>query len=297
MSSRVRLALGAATALLALATPVRAAEVLLLKSGEGPQYDEAVAAFRAEVGASVVEMTVDEGTTVSAVAGRAASDGARVVAAMGARAAAVSVGAKLPVVAFMVLQESAVPKTPGVVGVTLAPPAGALLETVLRVAPRAKKVGLLYDGKHNESEAAALDAAARDRGLTLVATRVSDARGAVTALEGLRVDALVLIPDATVVSKAFLQVLVTQSFERHLPVVCYSESFVKLGLLAAQAPSYSGNGRAAAAEVKRALAGGARAATSGGPTVLVVNAGSARRLGLSLPESMLRPPTVVVGGP
>lgn len=284
-------------AIATIATPARAADVLLLRSGDGPQYDEAVAAFRAELGQPVAEMAVDESTTLSAVGTRAASEGARVVAAVGARAAAVSVGAKLPVVAFMVLQESAIPQAPGVVGVTLAPSAPSLLETVLRVAPRSKKVGLLFDGKHNEAEAKALELAAKERGLTLVATRVSDARSAVSALESLAVDALVLIPDATVVSKAFLQVLVARSFERHLPVVCYSESFVKLGLLAALAPSYSGNGRAAAAAVARTLAGGPRGDTVGGPTVLVLNAGSARRLGLTLPPALLRPPTVVVGGP
>lgn len=289
-------AVSAAALLAALALPARAAEVLLLRSGEGPQYDEAVTGFLAELGAPVTEMVVDESTTLSAVATRATGEGARVVAAVGARAAAVAVGARLPVVTFMVLQESAVPAGPGVVGVTLAPSAAALLETVLKVAPRSKRVGVLFDSKHNEAEAALLDAAARERGLTLVATRVSDARSAVSALDSLQTDALVLIPDATVVSKAFLQVLVARSFERQLPVVCYSESFVKLGLLAALAPSYAGNGRAAAAAVKRALAGSARGGTTGGPTVLVVNSGSARRLGLTLPPALLRPPTVVVGG-
>lgn len=285
-------------ALVAVAgVPAHATEVLLLRSGEGPQYEEAVAAFLGELGAPASQMTVDEGTTLSAVSARAASERARVVAAMGARAAALSLGAKLPVVAFMVLQGSAVPHAPGVVGVTLAPGPTALVETALRVAPRSKKLGLLYDGKHNDDEARALEAAARERGLSLVATPVGDSKSAVTALESLAVDALLLIPDATVVSKAFLQALVARSFERQLPVVCYSESFVKLGLLAALAPSYSGNGRAAAAAVKVALAGGPRGASVAGPTVLVVNAGTARRLGLSLAPALLRPPTVVVGGP
>lgn len=281
----------------ALATPARAADVLLLKSGAGPQYDEAVAAFLAELGAPVAHMVVDESTTMAAVSARAVAEGARVVATVGARAASLAAGVQQPVVAFMVLQASAVPTAPGVVGVTLAPAAAALVETALKVAPSAKKLGLLYDGTHNDVEAKALEAAARERGLTLVAARVSDSKGAVTALEALSVDVLVLIPDATVVTKPFLQALVARSFERQLPVVCYSESFVKLGLLAALAPSYAGNGRAAAAAVKRALVGGSRGATAGGPTILVVNAGTARRFGLSLAPALLRPPTVVVGGP
>lgn len=279
------------------AFPAHATDVLLLRSGEGPQYEEAVAAFLAELGVPAAQMTVDEGTTLSAVSARAAGERARVIAAVGARAAALSLGPNVPVVAFMVLQSSAVPQAPAVVGVTLAPGPAALIETALRVAPRSKRLGLLYDGKHNEDEARALEAAARERGLSLVATRVGDSKSAVTALDSLGVDALLLIPDATVVTKAFLQALVARSFERQLPVVCYSESFVKLGLLAALAPSYSGNGRAAAAAVKSALAGGSRGATVAGPSVLVVNAGTARRLGLSLAPALLRPPTVVVGGP
>ena len=136
--------------------------------------------------------------------------------------------------------------------------------------------------------------------MSLISRSVSDPKDTPAALDALlpHVDALLLPADATVVSKAFLQYLVKRAFDRKLPVLTYSESFVRIGLLAALVPSYTDNGRIAARVTKRLLDGASPQEAQAGVAMkgaLVVNASVGRKMGLTLSPALLGPPTTVVG--
>jgi putative ABC transport system substrate-binding protein len=200
----------------------------------------------------------------------------------------------------MVLQDAAALDTERSVGVALAVPASVQLLALKRIAPGVKRVGILYDPRFNAGFVADAERAAKVRGVTITAKAVSSARDAPAALDALmmHVDAMLMIPDATVVSKELISLVVARALEKRIPVLTYSESLVKLGVLAGLAPSYAQNGRLCAGLVKRVQGGESPRALHGSAPMtgtLVVNVAAARRLGLDLSTDLLKPPTVVVG--
>lgn len=284
-----------------LAPEALAARVVLVRAKQATaQFDEAIAAFKAEVGEGVVEVVVDEAATTAGVQSKVDAEGAGVVVAVGARAAQIAAGLSQPVVACMLLQASAAPSSPKLVKVPVAVPVRSQLDALRALVPSVKSVGILYDPRFNAADVEEFKAAADILKIKLIAKSVSDQRDTPAALDALlpEVNALVLPADATVVSKAFLQYLVKRAFDKKLPVLTYSESFVRLGLLAALVPSYADNGRIAGRIAKRVLEGippselQASAVMKGG---LVVNKVAGEKMGLTIPARMLAPPTTVVG--
>ena len=288
---------------LALASSALGApRVLLLRpKASSAQFDEAVAAFQRELGEPVAEQLVDEALSADTVRARVDAEGPGVIVAVGARAAQLVVGLDRPVVACMLLQSSAASSSAAkLVKVPLAVPARAQLEALRGLVPGIKSVGILFDPRFNAAEVAEARDAAAALKLRLITRSVSDPKDTPAALDALLpdVDALLLPADATVVSKGFLQYLVKRAFDRKLPVLTYSESFVRIGLLAALVPSYTDNGRLAARVTRRILEGATPADAQAGVVMkgaLVVNTSAGRKLGLTLPAALLGPPTIVVG--
>jgi putative ABC transport system substrate-binding protein len=286
-------------------TSARAQSILLVKS-KGPQIDEAVLALKGELAsgatASASVDVVEESAGADEVAQRAAALGKNgLVIGVGAGAAKLALKqSAVPVVHCMVLQDAAALDGPKSAGVPLALPAKAQLAALKRVAPSVKRVGLLYDPKLNARFAEDAKSAASALGLSLVAQPVSSATAALPALDDVvdKIDALLLAPDATVVTKELITFLVPRAFEKKLPVLAFSESIVRLGALAALAPSYAQDGKLCGVLAKRILAGGKPADLHGAVQMtgtLVVNVSTARRIGLSLAPDVLQPPTQVVG--
>lgn len=290
-----------ACALLALAAASSTRAAPLLLRTKGPQIDEAVVAFKSEIGEPVVEVQVDEASSVEAIVNRATDAKAGIVVAIGARAAQLALKQTLaPVVHCMVLQDAASFDTDRSVGVPLAVPPKAQLEMLKRLAPQAKNVGVLFDPKLSTRQIEELSAAARAANLILLRGSVGAATEGPAALDKLLpdVDALLLIPDATVVSKELVTFLVGRSFDRRVPVLAYSESIVKVGALAALAPQYAQNGKQCARLAKRVLAGETPASLHNAVEMsgqLVVNVATARKIGVNVPAELLKPPTQVVG--
>lgn len=282
-------------------TQALAARVLLLRAkASSAQFDEAVTALKSELGEPVTEFVVDESTAASAVDERADGEGAVVIVAVGARAAQLAAKSSHPSVACMLLQASAVTSTPRLVKVPVAVPGRAQLDTLRALVPAVKTVGIIYDPRFNAEQVEDLVAAANVLKLKVIARPVSDQRDTPAVLDAVipDIDALLLPADATVVSKAFLQYLVKRAFDKKVPVLTYSESFVRLGLMAALVPSYADNGRIAARITRRLLEGVPAADLQASATmkgVLYVNTAATAKMGIAVPGRMLGPPTIVVG--
>lgn len=290
----------AAVALLGSSSATAARVLLLLPHKTNPHVEQAIAAFQRELGEPAAELVVDERATTQQIQARVSDERASVVVAVGARAAQLAVGLDQPVVACMLARGSSSPSSSTTVKVPLVVPARAQLEALRGLVPSTKTVGVLYDPRENAVEVEELRTAAAAMKLKLVTRPVTDQRDSPAGLDELLddVDALLLPSDATVVSRAFLQYLVKRAFDQKLPVLTYSESFVRLGLLAALVPSTADNGRIAAKITRWILEGTAphelqaAAVMRGG---LVVNAGAGKKMGFTLPARMMAAPTMVVG--
>jgi putative ABC transport system substrate-binding protein len=276
---------------------------VVVARGKGAQLDEATAALKAELRQPVVEVIVDESTSVAAIEAKLQTDGGEpgLVIGVGARAAQLALKqTRAPVVHCMVLQDAALLDSERSVGVPLAVPASTQITALKLVAPKAKRVGVLYDPKFNAAFVTDAQRTAKSKGLALVAREVASAREAPAALDAIMndVDALLLIPDATVMSKEMIQLVVARALEKRVPVFSYSESLVRLGAVAALAPGYAQNGKLCAQLALRVRAGEKPAALKNALQMsgtLVINVAAAQRLGLTVADELLKPPTVVVG--
>jgi putative ABC transport system substrate-binding protein len=290
-------------ALTTFASPVTAGGVLVVRA-KGTQIDEAVTSLKSELAAVSIsgEIVVDEATSPAAVQDKANAIGKDgVVVAVGARAVQLALQQKsAPVVHCMVLQDAGAYDTATSVGVPLSVSARARLDAMRRVAPAAKKLGVLYDPRVNARAIAELEAAAKSTGHVIVRSTVSSEKDAPAALDALlpRVDGLIVIPDATVVTKQLVAFLVARAFDKRVPVLAFSEALVRVGALAALAPQYRDNGKQCGKLAKRVLAGEKPAELHGVVEMqgaLVVNTATAKKIGVTLSPEVLRPPTVLVG--
>lgn len=284
-----------------LSTQAMAARVLLVRAKQASaQFDEAIGAFKGELGEGVAEFVVDDASNAAGVESRAEAEGASVVVAVGARAAQLAAAVNKPAVACMLLQASAAASSPRLVKVPVTVPARAQLDALRGLVPKVKSVGVLFDPRFNADSVEELKAAAAVLKIKVVERKVGDQHDTPAALDEIipEIDALLLPADATVVSKAFLQYLVKRAFDKKIPVLTYSESFVRLGLMAALVPSYADNGRIAARITKRLLEGSAPADLQASAVMkggLFVNKAAADKMGFALPARMLAAPTTLVG--
>ncbi len=217
-----------------------------------------------------------------------------VVLAIGVRAAKVAADGlpDLPVVYCMVLDpELNGISGPNVTGVTLAIPVKRQLEEFRRVVPSMGRLGVVFNPTKSAPLIEEARSAAGAIGLTLIAESVQHSDQVPDALARLagKVDAFWLPPDATVVTKETFRLALELSLARKLPLMVFNSQFVKAGALLALSPDYQASGEDAAKVVRQVLAGKKPgdipvSATRG---TLVVNVGTARSLGLDIPQAVL----------
>lgn len=171
----------------------------------------------------------------------------------------------------------------------------ALIKEIL---PKAKTIGYLYNaGEANSvSLLAALKAEAAKAGLTIVesaATKTADVQGAARALVG-KADAIYVPTDNTIISA--LESAVNVAVEAKLPLFTADTDSVKRGSVAALGFNYYDVGKQTGAVVVRVLKGekpGDIAVKVAAGTDLVVNKGFAAKMGVTLPESVLKRAKVI----
>ncbi|MHB8417042.1 MAG: ABC transporter substrate-binding protein [Myxococcales bacterium] len=217
-----------------------------------------------------------------------------VVLAIGVRAAKAAAEGlpDLPVVYCMVLD----PEVNGiagsnVTGVTLAIPVKRQFEELRRVVPSLGKLGVVFSPDKSGALMGEARSAASSLGLTLIAEEVQHSDQVPDALARLagKVDAFWLPPDATVVTKETFRLALELSLARKLPLMVFNSQFVKAGALMALSPDYAASGEDAARVIRQVLAGKKPgdipvSATRG---TLVVNVGTAKNLGLDIPQAIL----------
>jgi putative ABC transport system substrate-binding protein len=118
---------------------------------------------------------------------------------------------------------------------------------------------------------------------------------AIKSMKG-RIDAFWILPDTTVVTPQSMELLLLFSFENNLPTLAFSDKYVELGFLMALNIDASDIGRQAAEMAGKILKGTGMSAVPKAPpekAVLFLNMNTARKLGLRMPEDLVRRSVII----
>jgi putative ABC transport system substrate-binding protein len=293
----MRFALGAFLSLLLAAGPAFAApagEIVVLCDTTIAPYRDLEGSF-ARDSPLPVRVVAPEKAGGADFEARLRREGVRAVLAVGMQARVAAEGLReLPVLLAMVPRvERWVAERPNRLGIEMALAPRRHLETIQRVFPRARRVGVLFDVAQTGDY---VRAAAAETGpdLTLVTREIARPADLSRVLEELRgkVDVIWLLPDPTVLQGANLNVLLLASFESRIPLYGFARKYVELGAIAAAHFDPAAMGAQAAgvlAAAIKCLPGPAAARwqyASGAQ--LVVNQKVARKMGLDLDPTLLQ---------
>ncbi len=303
---------GTALILLALHSPAetQAAQVVLVESSGSNLYRRAVAGFKkAYTHDSITLKTQGALANPEKLIEAIRKEQPRVIVAVGLSATRTVVSKidDIPIVFCMANN----PRKHGLhrpnsAGVLLEPSPAAQLRAFAALLPKAKRFGIIYDETSSGDFVRAAKKKAKALNLHIDAIRVDSRPQVPKALHDLvsRVDALWLLRDAKVMTRDFFKQTILLQYNRKLPVLAYSEQFVRQGALASFAASYSDQGRKVAELVKAILAG--RSVKEMGLVSprghLSVNPNAAKQADLVLPEGLMKRANVFVvegkeGGP
>lgn len=221
--------------------------------------------------------------------------GVRAVLAVGLQARAAVEGVReLPVVLTMVPQVAswidAQPNRHGI-GMSLAPRQN--LETLRRVFPQAKRIGVVFDPAQTGGYVREAGLAAAALNLTLETHEIGKPGDLSRHLEELRdrIDVIWMLPDPTLLQGENLSVLLLASFESRVPIFSFASKYVALGAIAAAFLDPVALGTQAAEVIGRA------SSRSGGVAQprweyargaqLVLNQKVARKMGIVLDPAVL----------
>lgn len=186
-----------------------------------------------------------------------------------------------------------------VTGLSDMSPVAAHVALIREILPEAKTIGFLYNsGEANSvSLLAVLKAEGEKAGIKIVesaATKSADVQGAARALVG-RVDAIYVPTDNTIISA--LEGAVAVAEEAKLPLFTADTDSVGRGALAALGFNYYDVGKQTGEVVVRILKGekpGEIPVRVANGTDLVVNKAAAGKMGVVLPESVLKRATKII---
>ncbi|MFZ5775263.1 MAG: ABC transporter substrate-binding protein [Thermodesulfobacteriota bacterium] len=140
-------------------------------------------------------------------------------------------------------------------GINLNIPAEAQLASILRVLPAARKIGVLFDPANNQAWFKAASASAAGKGIELLPLQVLR-QGDRLELAGefAHLDAILFIPDPSIISKAVIQHVIKQAVLKGTPVVGYNQFFLDSGATLALLIDYRKVGAQVARQVEQVLA-------------------------------------------
>ncbi len=138
----------------------------------------------------------------------------------------------IPIVYMMVLNpQSVIHNEKNIAGVSMNVPYDRQLETFKENIPQAHSIGLLYDPDRTGYFVKEARSAAKRKGVRLVAQEIyqsKDAPSLIMNMKG-RIDAFWMLPDITVVTPETIEFLLLFSMENKIPILTFSEKYVKLG--------------------------------------------------------------------
>ena len=262
--------------------------VLVLRASELPPYKAVEASFNSALGQPTKSVPLSGGNSKEVVKG-ALAESPPLVFAIGpdAAKAMVEVGGSTLTLYALVPNPARIGLDPRAAGVSMFASPTSQMQAIRALLPGAKKIGVLYDPAISAALVAEFETAAASVGATLVKKEIGSAKDVASGARELlsAIDALLLIPDTSVISAETFKFIAQTSLESKVPLVGFSEGMSKAGAVLAIEGSYEEIGKKAAVAARRMLAGGGglREAPEGS---VFVNAKSAQLLGLAISPAL-----------
>ena len=141
-------------------------------------------------------------------------------------------------------------------GVNLNIPAEAQFSSIVRFLPLSRKIGVLFDPANNQAWFKSASVVAASRKLELVPLQVIRQGDRLDlAGEFSHLDAILFIPDPSVISKSVIQHVIKQAVIKGIPAVGYNQFFLDSGATLALIIDYRKVGAQVARQVEQVLAG------------------------------------------
>lgn len=270
-------------------------DVFILKSDDPTAYDEVIIGIQESLGNiplqifSLKDNAALEPAAIQAIQSQKPS----IVVGIGGRAAELVNHhfPSVPLVYCMVFDSTPFASSPQAVGITLNVSAQDQFSTLKNILPQVRRLGVIFDPTRSMPLITEGRKAAAALNLILVEKPIKSSFEIANAIKDLiwTVDALWMIPDRTAISKESFRYLLEASLNRKVPIMAFSEGFVKGGALLALSPDYTGIGHQTANLVKKILDGSNPASLSSPSpkTTLVLNLNTAKALNITIPPSIL----------
>lgn len=285
-------------AICAVAAPVAAQTVTIVKSKRMTAYEVPARALAAALAPMTVRQLALEGTSKDTrLLDQVAASGPDLIVALGARALSrvATRFDKTPILYAMVLNPSRVIPAgrKNVAGIALEVPFEAVMTQLLMASPSIKRVGVIY---HPGTSLPRIQAARKQAGalmLQLIEIPVKDGGEVRDRFDANRhrIDALWMVPDAVAYTRSSYRTLIKQTWKHRIPFCAFSRAFVASGALLSIAPSYASVGEQLALLTRRILKDGLRPGAVGRVppigTNLVINQAVAKKIGLVIDPDVL----------
>lgn len=211
-------------------------EVLVLKSADIKPYQEALNSFKKTCGCKATEINIHD-LREGGLSNRIVTLHADAVFAIGSEALREAKSIRdIPVVhALTPANPSMGPEYGNISGVSMFISAQRQLDAVVRVFPRVRKIGCIYDEKNSGAFVQEAQQAADSLGLELVLSRVQSASEVPSRIDAMKknIDLFWMLPDVTVINAETVNHLLLFSFQNRLPVFSFSSKYVEQGAVAA----------------------------------------------------------------
>ncbi len=163
------------------------------------------------------------------------------------------------------------------------------LKTIL---PDLKELGVIYNSENTSHIIKNAKKISKETGIKLTREAINNEKQVPNALRRLagHVDALWLIADSTVITKESYDYIILFALENNMPLVTFSEAFVKAGALLSYSANYSNLGKQAAILSKSIV----NKEKTSFPSILepektnlVINSNTANSIGANIPKYVL----------
>jgi putative tryptophan/tyrosine transport system substrate-binding protein len=230
--------------------------VLVFSSAGVPAYSEAIEGIREELAQDGYPVDVETSGTLNA----ARFAGTSLVIAVGddALKAALRSNIQAPIVATLVTHADLVGaerRYAGAVSVDISLP--DVLASVKRLFPERTRIGILRDAARDSE---AVVAKARQQGFTIEVLDCTKPDELLRSIPTLRdkIDFLLSRPDSHLFNSTTANPILLSALQNRLPLIGFSESFVRAGAAVGVYPNYRRAGRQTAAMAKRVMQGDSR---------------------------------------
>ncbi|MDX8400088.1 MAG: ABC transporter substrate binding protein, partial [Gallionellaceae bacterium] len=162
------------------------------------------------------------------------------------------------------------------------------------IMPKMNTIGMIYDPTRSQAMIQKAQLAARKLGLKLVTKSVPSQKAVPEAVRQLlgKIDALMIIPDRTVVTPESFKYFLLTTLENKIPFLSPSEIFVERGALASLTPDFTDIGKQSCELAKSLISGKLNPSKIGAlppkKVDLFINSKTANIIKLSIPAAILK---------